>query len=385
VDTLKSAQAPISVAPQPSSLSVRLEKRLSDESSRGFLLDVDLILPPGITILFGPSGSGKTTLLRCISGLLRPDSGRIALGERVVFDSARRIDESVSRRSIAHLFQDLALFPHLTVEGNVEYGLSKLAPVERSARAREILESFRVSHLVRRRPGEISGGERQRVALARALVTRPRALLLDEPLSALDAPTKSRIIDDLRVWNQIRRVPIVYVTHSQSEVFALGEQVIVLEEGRAVSRGTPQEVLEAPRREMLARLVGFENVFDAVVTALDERSGTMTCRLAASSVALEVPLARVLTGASVRLAVRANDILLGGVPPARLSARNVIEGRVTSVSQTGVSVHVRVNCGVDMEVVVTPGARDALELGVGKQTWLIIKTHSCHLVRPEGS
>jgi molybdate transport system ATP-binding protein len=362
-------------------LSVRAAKELSPGRSDRFLLDVDFSILPGITILFGPSGSGKTTLLRCISGLLRPDAGRIAIGEHVFFDSKRRVSESVARRSIGYLFQNLALFPHLTVEDNVRYGLSKLEEVERAERAGEILESFRVSNLRKRLPGEISGGERQRVALARSLVLRPRVLLLDEPLTALDAPTKSRIIDDLRTWNESHRVPILYVTHSHIEVFALGEQAIVLEQGRILSRGTPQEILVAPGEETLAQLAGFENIFDAVVTASHERLGTMTCRLSDGRVELEVPLTRLSPGAPIGVAIRAGDILLAAARPGLLSARNVIEGRVTSVCQAGVTVTVHVDCGVDMRVTVTPGARESLGLEVGKEVWLVIKTYSCHLVR----
>ena len=364
---------------------VRVEKGLTASRSDSFLLDVDLSIPPGITILFGPSGSGKTTLLQCISGLLRPDSGRIAMGEHVFFDSVGRVNESVARRSIGFLFQSLALFPHLTVEDNVRYGLSKLEESERSERIREILESFRIAHLRKRLPGEISGGERKRVALARSLVLRPRVLLLDEPLTAIDAPTKSRIIADLRIWNESHRVPMLYVTHSHREVFALGEQAIVLEQGRALSRGTPQEILVAPRQEMLAQLAGFENIFDVTVTASHEHLGTMTCRLSGGPLELEVPLTRLAADVPVRLAIRAGDILLAAAPPGLLSARNVIGGHVTSVSQAGVTVVVHVNCGVDMQVTVTPGARESLELEPGKEVWLVIKTYSCHLVQRKNS
>ena len=145
-------------------------------------------MPPGITILFGPSGAGKTTLLDCIAGLVRPDAGpNRNPPSKILFDSALGINVPPQRRRVGYVFQDLALFPHLTVEGNVEYGLSSLAVEERKRRSAAILESFRIAHLRSRRPGQISGGERQRVALARALVIDPTILLLDEPLAALDA------------------------------------------------------------------------------------------------------------------------------------------------------------------------------------------------------
>src|SRR6202158_1104300 len=250
-------------------VSVQIRKRLGKD----FELDLFLTLPSGITILFGPSGAGKTTLLDCITGLVRPDAGRIATKEKVLFDSKRGINIPPQFRRVGYVFQDLALFPHLTVQANVEYGLSRLGSEQRERRSAAMLGSFRIAHLRSRRPGQISGGERQRVALARALVIDPAVLLLDEPLAALDAVTKSKIVDDLRAWNQEHGVPIVYVTHSREEVFALGERAIVLENGRLVAQGPPHQVMSAPRKETVAQLAGFENIFDAEVRAVHEDRG----------------------------------------------------------------------------------------------------------------
>jgi len=359
----------------------RLRKRLRPS----FALDVEIVANAGITILFGPSGAGKTTVLDCIAGLVTPDEGHISLGERVLFDSAQGVNVPVPHREIGYVFQDLALFPHLTVEKNVSYGLAHAPAAQREQRTGEILKSLHVEHLRSRRPGEISGGERQRVALARTLVVNPQALLLDEPLAALDRPTRSRIMDDLRAWNESHRIPILYVTHSRKEVFALGDAVIALENGRVIARGTPHEVLEAPRHETLAQLAGFENIFDGTVTALHEAQGTMTCRLGESTVELDVPLGRDGAGSPVRIGVRAGDVLLAVTRPEGLSARNVLAGRVVSLAQRDVTVVVRVDCGVMFEAYLTPGARDSLQLAPGKQVWLVIKTYSCHLLRKSGA
>jgi len=180
-------------------------------------------------MLLGPSGGGKTTVLNCIAGLVRPDSGRIAVGSRLFFDSEAHVDLAVAERRIGYVFQNLALFPHLTVEKNIQYGIIKLPVLERRQRMMTLLDSFRIGHLLGTRPNQISGGERQRVALARSLVTDPVLLLLDEPLSALDLATKATILDDLRGWNLDHRIPIVYVTHSPEEAFALGEHVVVVD------------------------------------------------------------------------------------------------------------------------------------------------------------
>jgi molybdate transport system ATP-binding protein len=354
---------------------------MSSNGRHRFSLDLEVTLPAGITILFGPSGSGKTTVLQCIAGLLDPDQGRIAVGDAVLFDSQAGANVDVAQRSIGYVFQELALFPHLTVERNVQYGLGKLDAATRQARTQAILQSFHVAHLLHAYPRDISGGERQRVALARSLVTMPRVLLLDEPLSGLDATTKNRIIEDLRAWNEARRIPIVYVTHSRREVFALGEHVVCLENGAMIAQGVPHEVLNEPRHETIAQLAGFENVFDATVATLHESHGTMTCHLEGSAVELEVPLARMQAGARVRLAVRAGDILVATQSPSFLSARNVVPGRLLGLERAGALVVATVDCGgVRASVNLTPSACETLHLEPGKQIWLVIKTHSCHLV-----
>lgn len=371
--------AAVTVGSSPASAaSIAVCKRLHP----GFTLDVNFSAPPGITMLFGASGAGKTTVLDCAAGLLQPDSGRIAVNGRLLFDSSTGVNVAVDQRSVGYVFQTLALFPHLSVESNVAYGLARLDPGERRRRVEAVLESFRIAALRDRRPEQISGGERQRVALARALVTAPCLLLLDEPLSGLDAATKSRILDDLRAWNQSHGIPILYVTHSREELFALGERVVALEQGKVLAVGTPREVLEAPRRESLAQLAGFENIFDAVMVAAHQDQGTMTCRIGDSAVQLEAPLGRVQPGERLRLAIRAGDILLATAAPHSLSARNVLPGKIVLLQRRDVMVIAQVDCGITMEVHLTPGAQHSLDLQVGRPVWLVLKTYSCHPLLP---
>ena len=365
-------------------LTASIGKTLASRE-REFSLEVEFYAAPGFTILFGSSGAGKTTLLDCVAGLSTPDWGRIAVGERVLFDTNSRVNLPVAKRGVGYVLQDLALFPHLTVEQNVEYGLAQLARSARKRRAIEMLQEFEIDHLRGRRPAEISGGERQRVALARALVTDPCTLLLDEPLAALDAATKAKILDDLRQWNQAHGIPILYVTHSREEVMALGERVIVMDRGSIVAQGTPHEVLRAPLQETVAQLAGFENIFDATVWLVHEDRGTMTCRLpgrnAGSFVLLETPLIRAEAGSHLRVGIRAGDILLAIAKPVGLSARNVIAGRVVSLERRDMIISARVDCGVEMDVYLTLAARDDLQLEAGCEVWLVIKTHSCHLMQ----
>src|SRR6202167_2892989 len=380
---------PAEPKPANSTLSARIRKSFPSPE-RVFSLDVGFRAEPGFAIIFGPSGSGKTTLLDCVAGLATPDAGRIAAGERVLFDAASRFNTPVAKRGVGYVLQDLALFPHLTVEQNTEYGLVLLPRSVRRQRAAEMLQEFRIEHLRQQRPAEISGGERQRVALARALVTDPCVLLLDEPLAALDAATKAKILDDLRRWNQAHRIPILYVTHSREEVIALGERVLVMEQGSIIAQGTPHEVLRAPLQETVAQLAGFENIFDATVESIHEDRGTMLCRItgcpspgreAGSSVLLETPLIRAEAGLRVRVGIRAGDILLAIAKPVGLSACNVIAGRLVSLERRDMIVSARVDCGVEMDIHLTLAARDALDLTEGRDVSLADKTYSCHLMK----
>ncbi|HEY4817667.1 MAG TPA: molybdenum ABC transporter ATP-binding protein [Candidatus Acidoferrum sp.] len=372
----------VAVAREVSSaaLAARVRKAYVGNATPSFLLDLEIEVPSGITILFGASGAGKSTLLDCIAGLTQPDAGRIAMNGDVFFDSEENLNVLPQRRQIAYVFQTLALFPHMTVEANVAYGLRDAPEQARSARVSEILQMFRVEQFRARKPREISGGEKQRVALARSLVTLPRVLLLDEPLTGLDTELKGSIIEDLRAWNAAQKIPILYVTHSREEVDALGEHVIALEHGKIVSEGTPREVLDAPRRKRLAQAAGFENLLAGTVLDLREPDGVMRVRLAGAPREIEVPLGHASPGDRVRIAIRAGDILLATEAPRGLSARNVLAGKIASVERRGVIVIARVDCGLIFTVHVTPGAERALELAVEKKVWLVLKTHSCHFV-----
>lgn len=237
-------------------LKCRLRKRLLQRQQGSFELEVEFETAAGITVLFGHSGAGKTTLLNCIAGVTGPDEGYVRLAGNTLFDSGSGLDVPPRQRHLGYVFQTLALFPHQTVRENVEYGLFELAPGERHNRANALLQAFGIAALAEQYPRAISGGERQRTALARALVTRPRALLLDEPLTALDLTVKQQIAADLRQWVKEseqggHRITVLYVTHALDEVFALADHVIVLENGKIVRQGTAAEVLERERKTLL--------------------------------------------------------------------------------------------------------------------------------------
>ncbi len=363
-------------------LSVDIRKEFRAAGSPRFLLDVKETFAPGFTVLFGPSGAGKSTLLDCIAGLLRPDDGVIKLDEELFFDSTRQLSLPPQHRRTAYVFQSLALFPHLSVEENVTYGLSSLSSSERQERVERILPAFHIESLRARKPGELSGGEKQRVALARSLVTQPRLLLLDEPLTGLDAALRLAILQDLRTWNAASRIPILYVTHNREEVDAIGERVVALINGRVQERGTPRAVLDAPRSIALAQAAGFENLLHAHVVEHRPSEGVMRVALASANCDLEIPLGTEPPGAAVQVAIRAGDILLATEAPRALSARNIFPGTLESLEPRGSLVVAQVRAGARFTVHLTPGAVRSLQLVPGLRVWLVLKTHSCHVVLP---
>ena len=221
--------------------TLRLERAAAGAS---FTLDVALEFASGLNVLFGPSGSGKTTILSAIAGLLRPGVGRVTLAQRTLFDSAAGVDLPPNERRVALVFQSLALFPHLSAASNVAYGLPRnVAKRERAERAASWLERMRVAHLSNRYPSSFSGGEAQRVALARALASEPKALLLDEPFSALDERLASELNEELSRYVADSPLPVVLVTHDRHFARRWGEQVTVVRAGRVERVGLGRDVL----------------------------------------------------------------------------------------------------------------------------------------------
>lgn len=363
-------------------LSVNIKKRFADEGVEGFTLDVAFDAPPGVTILFGASGSGKSTTLQAIAGITRPDKGQIRVSEEVFFDSERRVNLAIRKRGVGYVFQNLALFPHLSVQKNIEFGMRNLSNHERRARALEMAQALQIGHTLARQPRDISGGEAQRVALARALASEPRLLLLDEPLSAIDEATKAGIITDLKTINDRLRLPILYVTHSREEAMTIGERVVVYEGGRVVAVGEPLEVFNAPITQTLARLTRVENLFDGIVISKNVAGGTMTVEVTfgVGQCRVEVPLGSQSAGDGVRVAVPSGDIWLATEEPRSTSARNLLRGRVESVEEESARTLVRVVAGVTWQVSVTRQAVNDLGIAAGQEVWLAFKTHSCYLL-----
>jgi molybdate transport system ATP-binding protein len=240
-------------------LEVRVVKRLP-----GFTLDVAWTAGDGVAVLFGPSGAGKTLTLQCLAGLLRPDAGRIVVDGRVLFDAAG-VDVPPQARRVGYVFQGYALFPHLSVADNVGFGLRDRPRAERQERTARVLERLGLADLGARSPRELSGGQRQRVALGRALAIDPALLLLDEPLSALDAPLRRALRDELRAILRDWRTAAVVVTHDFTEAYRLADRIVVYDGGRVVQSAPRSELLWQPASESVARIMGIRNVLHGTV------------------------------------------------------------------------------------------------------------------------
>ncbi len=344
----------------------------------GFELRVQADLASGVTAVMGPSGSGKTSLLETIAGLRRRARGRVAVGGELLLDSSRGFSLAPERRRVGYVPQDAALFPHLSVHDNVRFGARADAAAVEAA-----IDTLELRPLLGRDPRSLSGGEKQRVALARALATRPRLLLLDEPLAALDVQLRERVLPWLMRVRDEWSLPCLYVTHSVGEALAAARHALLLRDGRVEARGEPRSLLGSAALVGEAQEAGIENLWPGRVEAHDAVGGVTRVRTADG---LEVAVALVAdrpAGSSVTLALRAEDVLVADAPVAGLSARNVYVARIDSLEATGVDVTLRCTLEVgagELLARVTPAAVRALGLEAGRAVWLAVKSHSIRLL-----
>jgi len=330
-----------------------------------------------VTVLFGASGSGKTTVLRCLAGLERPDAGAIQCGGETWFEQATAIFLPPQQRRIGYLSQDYALFPHLNVARNIGYGLRGIPPRERATRVSETMRSFGLEGLERRLPRQLSGGQQQRVALARAVVRRPQLLLLDEPLSALDSPTRLRLRGELRRLLIQLSIPTLLVTHDRSEVLALGDDLAVMADGKIVQTGPVQEVFSRPANLAVAGIVAVETVQPARI--LQAAEGLITLAIGgARLVAIEQELPA--AASDVYACIRAEDVILLKGDEARSSARNRLAATVRSVNRQGPLVRIDLDCGFPLIALLTKQACEELALAENDRVIALVKAPHIHLI-----
>jgi len=358
-----------------------LRATFSRQFNGGPLIRVeDLRVEPcssGVTVLFGPSGSGKTTILRCLAGLDKPDSGTIRLGQEIWLDVNAHVVVPSRKRRIGFVPQDFALFPHLTVAGNVGYGLGAGSAAERAERVNRTLRWLGLDGLGARLPNELSGGQQQRVALARAVAMQPKLLLLDEPLSALDAPTRQRLRIELRQWLSQLGIPTLLVTHDRTEALALGARIIVLNRGRIEQSGPVGEVFNRPANLAVAQIAGVETVVPGRIV---ERDGGLVTVVVGGVKLFALTEDFPPDVESVNVCIRAEDVVLSRDDGAATSARNRLPAIVESLHAEVQSTRVELNCGFALKALITRQALAEMDLRPGGRLFAWVKAPHVHLV-----
>ena len=345
-----------------------------DLSYPGFALHADMqVFAHGVIALFGPSGSGKTTLLRCIAGLERTDSGMLQVKDEVWQEGANFLP--VHQRPLGYVFQEASLFPHLSVRQNLEYGLKRIPPGQRKVHLEQVVDWLGLGKLIERAsPTGLSGGERQRVAIARALLTSPHLLLMDEPLSALDAASKRDILPYLERLHSELDIPVIYVSHSLYEVARLADQLVLMEQGRVIASGALNEILG--RLDLpTAHLDDAGAVIEAGVAVHDEEYHLTRLDFPCGS--LWVSKVERAIGSVVRARVLARDVSIATVVPQGSSISNILSARIVEIQNEGLDkMSVRMKVGDEHMLLsrITRRSRDQLGLAVGMEVFAQVKS-----------
>jgi molybdate transport system ATP-binding protein len=328
-----------------------------------------------VTVLFGPSGAGKTTILRSLAGLERPNTGRILFGAEVWFDAEAGVMMPPQKRSIGYVFQDYALFPHLTVNQNIAYGLKQEARDLRATKLEKILQLVQLDGLGDRKPKELSGGQQQRVALARALVRGPRLLLLDEPLSALDLSMRKHVRGEFAKLLRDLRIPTVLVTHDWTEALSLGDQLVVMVAGKVRQIGHPQKVFTSPKDIDVAQSLGVETIVPGKVVS--RNGGLVEVRVSQTTLWAVDPGEEIN---EVYVCVRAEEVTLQKSNGTPGSARNRLGGEIIEITPTGPLMQVVLDVGFRLVALVTNQAVEQLALKGREKVVAVIKAPAIRLI-----
>jgi len=340
-----------------------------------FDLEASFSLDKPVTGLFGSSGSGKSTLLNLIAGLVHPDRGWLKLGDKHLFHSSKNINLSPNKREIGVVFQDSQLFPHLTVSQNLLYGYKRIRRMQRRFEITEIVDLLEIGHLLKKRPTQLSGGEKQRVGLGRALLASPRFLLLDEPLASLDHGLKQQILPFLKRVKDELELPMVYISHSMEEILHLTDQLVVINNGRILGAGIFHDVIKAKRVQGVANTMGLENIITATITGHEIESGHTLATVKGNT--LFLPFTdRYSVGDTCYLTIRSSDIAIATHHINQISIQNQIKGRIQYIVQNISHISVHVDIGAPLIIDITPKAFNQLSLNQGDKIYCLIKTHS---------
>jgi len=346
---------------------------ISKDMGEFFLDSISLDIRKGeYIVILGPTGAGKTILLETVAGIYEPDCGSILLeGNDITHKPPKN-------RNISMVYQDYMLFPHLTVRENIGFGLkSKKVPTEEIAKAvLKYAEILHIDHLLNRYPDTLSGGEQQRTAIARAMVMKPRALLLDEPLSALDAKTREMLRKELRSLHRITRTTIIHITHNFEEVFDLADRIAIMNKGRIIQVGTPDEIFRKPKNHFVAEFVGATNIFKG--TSIVENG------IAHVTIGNIVIRAHSEEEGNVYISVRPEEILVSTTPIAS-PVRNTFSGTIREVHHCGAMNRLIVDIGVECVVAITRQGFEEANLTTGDSVFIAFKATSVHIFSGKGA
>ncbi len=343
-------------------------KNLSKRWREFSLKNINLATKQGeyFTIL-GPTGAGKTLLLEVIAGFHLPDKGEIWINDKNVTEFLPE------QRKVGFVYQDYSLFPHLNVEKNIGFGLrlKKISTHESNKRIKHAMNLLGLSHLSKRLPKTLSGGEQQKVALARAIVLDPDALLLDEPLSALDAPTQERLRGELKELHKKSGITTIHVTHDHVEAILLGDKIGVLSDGKLIQVGEPDEIFRKPKSEFVAKFVGVENIF----------SGKSELKKGLARIDIRNVLIEAVTQkeGKVKVCIRPEDIILSK-RPIKSSGRNMLKGKITEISDRGTIVKLKVDVGRELAAIITKRSFLDMKLKIGSEVYAAFKASSVHVI-----
>lgn len=331
-----------------------------------------------VTVLFGASGAGKTTILRCIAGLEPLNEGRIVFKDRVWADVSQGVHLPPQQRPVGYLFQDYALFPHLSVRRNIAYGIHQVPEQDRERRVQDIATRLQVADLLDRMPSELSGGQQQRVALARALVRNPEILLLDEPLSALDGPTRDRVRGELSRLLRTLQVPAIVVTHDWVDALSLGDRLVVMSKGSVLQTGAPGDVFARPEHAEVAAAVGMETLAPGVVKA--RQNGSLTLQVGRAEFVAVDPHPQNGGQSDYFVCIRGENVTLETGRASQSSARNHLHGVVKEIAPAGTLWKVTVDVGTDIVALLTRQALDDMGLTPGAEVYAVFKASAVHLI-----
>ena len=351
------------------SIAVNIEKIVGD-----FQLNTEFYADIGITAIFGPSGAGKSTLVNLIAGLVKPDSGYIKILNEVIFESQQKINVPANKRGIGFVFQDARLFPHMKVESNLKYS-NRFGRKGNLSSFTEIVEVLNLAQILHRLPGNLSGGEKQRVAIGRALLSNPKILILDEPLTGLDEGLKAEVIPYLEFVRDNFKIPILYISHSQSEVVRLSDRIVVLENGRILEQGKTLQILSS---FSVAKKLGLRDLSSFVEAKVSKHASDGITELDFAGSKLFLPKIDAILGSKVYLRILAKDITLAIEKPKKISALNILQGKVDEVilgNGPGAIVGIEVG-GHRLTTRITQRSLNAMNLKHGQTCFAFLKTVS---------